>query len=74
MDAPFQRKRPVHHAATQHFNRTDPYPAFTQSHLIRQALYEWMLENWEDAPEEVKEKVDREWLEDQVEGEVGVEA
>lgn len=58
---------------THHLNGQDPYTDVKQSHLVRQALYEWMLEHWDEAPEDVKEKIDREWLEDKVEGGLGVE-
>ena len=44
-----------------------------ESHVYRQALYEFMLNNWADAPEEVREQVDREWLKTQVDGGVGIE-
>lgn len=44
-----------------------------ESHIYRQALYEFMLNNWSDAPEEVREQVDRQWLKNQVDGGLGIE-
>lgn len=44
-----------------------------ESHLYRQALYEFLLNNWADAPEQVREQVDREWLKRQVDGGLGID-
>lgn len=44
-----------------------------ESHIYRQALYEFIANHWDEAPEEVREQIDREWLKSQIDGGLGID-
>ena len=44
-----------------------------ESHLYRQALYEFFLNHWEEISEEAKQNLEKEHLEDQVSGGLGID-
>lgn len=56
-----------------HLNVENPADNIGESHVYRQAIYEFYLNHWEDVPGEVREQVGKEWLQGQVDGGIGVD-
>lgn len=45
----------------------------TKSQIQRQAVYEFLLEHWNELPEESHQNLEKEWLENKVDGGLGID-
>lgn len=57
-----------------HLNVQNPEDDIGESHVYRQAIYEFYLNHWDELPEKTREELpSREWLKSKVDGGLGID-